>query len=135
MVLSSSAQHVTVSILFDSHPIVVSVVYAKCNYLERRELWSQLQLDLPTDDPWLCIGDFNIIREDMEQRGGRPRLWVAMEDFNDFIDSCGLTEMKSVGSKFSWCNGQKGMACSCSKLDRCLLNPVAASLMFEAFVK
>ncbi|XP_035547430.1 uncharacterized protein LOC118348944 [Juglans regia] len=78
-------------------------------------------------------GDF--IHEDVERCGGRPWLRVAMEDFNDFIDSCGLTEMKSVGSKFSWCNGQQGMARSWSKLDRHLLNTVAANLMSEAFVK
>ncbi|XP_040990910.1 uncharacterized protein LOC121238132 [Juglans microcarpa x Juglans regia] len=57
---------------------------------------------------------------------------MATDDFNDFIESCGLTEMKSMGAKFSWCNGQRGLARSWSKLDRCLLNPLAVELLLDA---
>ncbi|XP_042964656.1 uncharacterized protein LOC122298876 [Carya illinoinensis] len=58
-----------------------------------------------------------------------------MNDFNDFIDTCGLVDMKAVGSKFSWCNGQRGLAWSWSKLDRCLMNVVAASFFSDALCK
>ncbi|XP_042973037.1 uncharacterized protein LOC122304836 [Carya illinoinensis] len=133
-VISYSAQHVTVSMSMDSRQ-VISVLYAKCNHVERRELWRLLQLDVVQDAPWLCLGDFNIICGEEEHHGGRPRLRVAIDEFNEFIDNCGFVDMKAVGSKFSWCNGQRGLAQSWSKLDRCLMNAVAASAFPDALCK
>ncbi|KAG2696272.1 hypothetical protein I3760_07G050900 [Carya illinoinensis] len=103
-VISYSAQHVTVSMSMDSRQVIIFVVYAKCNHVERRELWRLLQIDAVQDAPWLCLGDFNIIRGEEEHRGGRPRLRVAMDDFNDFIDNCGLVDMKARGLTRSWSN-------------------------------
>ncbi|XP_041015535.1 uncharacterized protein LOC121258175 [Juglans microcarpa x Juglans regia] len=57
-----------------------------------------------------------------------------MEDFNEFIESCGLIDMKSDGSKFSWCNGQGGLVRSWSKLDRSLVNSLAVELFPDAIV-
>ncbi|KAG2721076.1 hypothetical protein I3760_02G064700 [Carya illinoinensis] len=119
----------------DSQQVVISVVYAKCNHVERRELWRLLQLDAVQDAPQLCLGDFNIICGEEEHRGGRPRLRVAIDEFNEFIDNCGLVDMKAVGSKFSWCNGQRGLARSWSKIDRCLMNVVAAGVFPDALCK
>ncbi|KAF5471947.1 hypothetical protein F2P56_008704 [Juglans regia] len=45
-----------------------------------------------------------------------------MEDFNSWIDHCGLIEMRSLGRRFSWCNGQRGLSSSWEKLDRCFIN-------------
>lgn len=134
-ILRYSAQHVTVSLCMASRQFVFSVVYAKCNYVERRELWRLLQLDAIHDAPWLCLGDFNIIRGEEEHRGGRPRLRIAIDEFNEFIDNCGFIDMKAAGSRFSWCNGQRGLAQSWSKLDRCLMNVVAAGVLPDAFCK
>ncbi|XP_042941234.1 uncharacterized protein LOC122275951 [Carya illinoinensis] len=134
-IISHSAQHVTVSMSMDSRQVIIFVVYAKCNHVERRELWRLLQLDAVQDAPWLCLGDFNIIREEEEHRGGRPRLRVDIDEFNDFIDNGGFVDMKAVGSKFSWCNGQRGLARSWSKLDRCLMNVVVAGVFPDALCK
>ncbi|XP_042969076.1 uncharacterized protein LOC122301760 [Carya illinoinensis] len=119
----------------DNRNFVVSVVYAKCNLVERRELWRVLQLDAVQDEPWLCLGDFNTIRGEEEHCGGRPRLRAAIDEFNEFIDNYGFIEMKTVGSKFSWCNGQRGLARSWLKLDRCLMNVVAADVFPNACCK
>ncbi|XP_042962460.1 uncharacterized protein LOC122296729 [Carya illinoinensis] len=134
-VVSYSAQHVTISMCMDNRNFVVSVVYAKCNHVERRELWRVLQLDVVQDAPWLCLGDFNTIRGEEEHYGGRPRLRAAIDEFNEFIDNYGFIEKKTVGSKFSWCNGQRGLAQSWSKLDRCLMNVVAADVFPNACCK
>ncbi|KAF5481633.1 hypothetical protein F2P56_002271 [Juglans regia] len=45
------------------------------------------------DHPWLVLGDFDIIREDKEQVGGRLRSSLAMEEFNACIDACGFVEL------------------------------------------
>lgn len=104
-VLNVSAQHVTVSVALDDGRLTLSVIYGKCNHHEHRELWRSLKLEILSDEPWLGIGDFNAILWDEERRGGRPRLRVAMDDFNGFIEDCGLREMQSTGNLFSWCNG------------------------------
>ncbi|XP_042942745.1 uncharacterized protein LOC122276921 [Carya illinoinensis] len=134
-VTNFSSQHITISLVINSQHYFISVVYARCSYLERRELWRSLQMDVVEDTPWLCLGDFNIIRREEERRGGRPRLRIAMKDFNEFVDNCGLMEMKSVGSKFSWCNGQRGLSRSWSKIDRCMLNSLAANSLPDAFCR
>ncbi|KAF5468656.1 hypothetical protein F2P56_012795 [Juglans regia] len=110
-----------ISLLLNSS-VVVSFVYAKCRYLERRNLWAELLQFCSLSLPWIVIGDFNVIREDGERRGGCPRLPCAMEEFCNFIDAGGLMEIPSSGNKLSWCNGQSGMARSWARLDRALCN-------------
>ncbi|KAF5447204.1 hypothetical protein F2P56_032773 [Juglans regia] len=72
--------------------------------------------------PWVLYGDFNIIKNDSERRGGRPRPFVAMEEFNQCIQTCGLLEMCSKGPNVTWCNGQGGQARSWARFDRCFLD-------------
>ncbi|XP_035545050.1 uncharacterized protein LOC109016147 [Juglans regia] len=102
--------------------ILCGFVYAKCNMVKRRELWEQLNDQVVGCEPSIIMGDFNIIRDDSERRGGRPRPRAAMEDFNSWIEHCGLIEMRSLGRRFSWCNGQRGLSRSWGKLDRCFIN-------------
>ncbi|XP_042964784.1 uncharacterized protein LOC122299013 [Carya illinoinensis] len=73
-------------------------------------------------DPWMVVGDFNIIRKDEERKGGRPRHAGAMADFNSFIEDSGLVEMNHTGNTLSWCNGQHGLSRSWARLDRVLIN-------------
>ncbi|KAF5449589.1 hypothetical protein F2P56_030019 [Juglans regia] len=68
------------------------------------------------------MGDFNIIRSDAERVGGRPRARLAMDEFNECINSCGLDDWNLEGKQLSWCNGQQGLARSWAKLDRLLVN-------------
>lgn len=83
------------------------------------------------DNPWLIVGDFNIIREDREIIGGCPRAAQAMEDFNECIDACGMVEMRSIGNTMSWCNGQEGASRKWAQLDRALVN-VPFSAKFDS---
>lgn len=133
-ILNLSDQHVTVYVPLDDGMIFLSVVYAKCNYQDRRALWQSLKLEILSDEPWLGLGDFNVIRRDEERRGGRPCLQVAMDEFNDFINDCGLRDTQSSVNLFSWHNGQEGLAQSWFKLDQCLLNLVAAELWSDALL-
>ncbi|KAF5462727.1 hypothetical protein F2P56_018710 [Juglans regia] len=98
-------------LIFKKHlSLVVSAVYAKCLYFERRSLWSDLIGFSSLTLPWVVLGNFNIIREDSERRGGNLRLLSTMEDFYRFMDVGGLVEIPFSGNKFSWCNGHGGMA-------------------------
>ncbi|XP_042944788.1 uncharacterized protein LOC122278670 [Carya illinoinensis] len=115
-------QFITVKMVENSKTILMTIVYAKCYYQDRRRLWRDLEVTNLQNVPWIVVGDFNIIRNDSERRGGRPRISVAIKDFNNSIDICGLMEMKFSGSSLSWCNGHINLTRSWARLDRGLLN-------------
>lgn len=56
------------------------------------------------------MGVFNVIRSNEERVGGNPRLKLAMEEFNSYIQSTGLVKWKMEGKQLSWCNGHQGLA-------------------------
>ncbi|CAI9775524.1 unnamed protein product [Fraxinus pennsylvanica] len=92
------------------HSVVLTFVYAKCSALKKRSLWTELEGLCVVGLPWLVSGDFNTIWNDAERMRGRPRPLGAMEDFNNYIDKCGLVEVPCKGRKLSWRNGQEGLA-------------------------
>ncbi|XP_040988970.1 uncharacterized protein LOC121236591 [Juglans microcarpa x Juglans regia] len=55
-----------------------------------------------------------------------------MEEFNSWIYQGGLLEMKTKGRRFTWCNGQRGLAKSWAKLDRVFLNATLISRFANA---
>lgn len=92
-VLFSHLQHITLFVIANNQRVLVSVIYAKCNAAYRCILWSNLQQIGVRDNPWFLMRDFNIIQCDNERQGGSPRLVSTMNDFNQFIDSCGLVDI------------------------------------------
>ncbi|KAF5459760.1 hypothetical protein F2P56_019680, partial [Juglans regia] len=95
---------------------------SNANQDDRRPLWSNLLGVNSLQFPHVIIGDFNVICNDNERRGGNPRMLIAMEDFCSFIDDGRLVELPFSGNGFSWCNGRLGMARSWARLDRALCN-------------
>ena len=71
--LSRSAQKITGWLVFANKKMLISFVYAKCTYTERRALWTDLVHSQMIDCPWMVLGDFNAIRMDSERIGGQPR--------------------------------------------------------------
>lgn len=102
-VLDFSNQQILLSIDSSS---VVTAIYEKCLYLERRCLWYEILSFSALQLPWIILGDLNIILDDSKRRGGNPSLHCAMEDFCTFIDARGFINLSFSGNKFSWCNGQ-----------------------------
>ncbi|KAF9603807.1 hypothetical protein IFM89_037941 [Coptis chinensis] len=88
----------------------------------RRALWAELsQLGLAVK-PWAVVGDFNIVSEISERKGGRTPCLVAMSDFNSFIHSNALIDSTTMGFKYSWCNKRMGYRRMYQKIDRMLVN-------------
>lgn len=81
-----------------------SFVYAKCDYIERMELWDSLLQSKPEQGPWLVGGDFNVIRDAAECLGTSGGRMLPMEDFNHFILDSGLVDVGFEGSSFTWTN-------------------------------
>ncbi|XP_071920627.1 uncharacterized protein [Coffea arabica] len=98
--------------------IQFSAVYARCTRVGRRDLWATMgALAGEVVGPWLLAGDFNVISSMEERAGGSPANERNMEEFNDSIGNCGLTEVPFDGSVFTWTNGRVWQ-----RLDRALMN-------------
>ncbi|XP_070048900.1 uncharacterized protein [Nicotiana tomentosiformis] len=74
--------------------IYVTLVYDKCDAIERIELWdSMYHLDSDMESPWLIGGDFNVILYEKEKYGGCPVYLSEVEDFAHYIDTCALCDL------------------------------------------
>ncbi|XP_042972740.1 uncharacterized protein LOC122304535 [Carya illinoinensis] len=108
-IVRMSDQFITVKVLEGDLALSITFVYAKCYYGLRRQLWRDLQEDVHSNDPWMILGDFNVIKNNEEWKGGSPCSRIALEEFNEWINGCGLMDLNYNGNNLSWCNGQEGL--------------------------
>nr|XP_009761020.1 PREDICTED: uncharacterized protein LOC104213256 [Nicotiana sylvestris]XP_016466758.1 PREDICTED: uncharacterized protein LOC107789460 [Nicotiana tabacum] len=84
---------------------IVTLVHAKCDSIERIELWDSLHaLAGNMTLPWIVEGDFNVIWDEEEKFGGRP---VSLNELNDFrycINNYNLFDLGFKGSIYTWWN-------------------------------
>ncbi|XP_040996234.1 uncharacterized protein LOC121242446 [Juglans microcarpa x Juglans regia] len=122
---SMSDQMITGWVVVNGSKVLVTFVYVKCSFSDCMGLWFDLEALLVGLNPWIIVGDFNIIREDMEQIGGQPRPLGAMEEFNNCLNNCVMVELTSQGGCMSWFNGHAGQTRRWAKLDRAVwMEPV-----------
>jgi endonuclease/exonuclease/phosphatase family metal-dependent hydrolase len=99
-----------------------SEVYASPIFTLRAALWNHLdQRAKDVSLPWLVIGDFNDILLPREQRGGIFST-SKVELFAKNIDRCGLIDLGSFGSKYTWQGHCRGGRLVYRRLDRGLCN-------------
>ncbi|XP_073024477.1 uncharacterized protein [Primulina eburnea] len=96
--------HFRVSASFLPTTVYCSFVYAKCDYIGRRQLWTSLLQVKPDQGPWLVGGDFNVVRNSSECLGSSGGRLLPMEEFNHFILDSGLVDAGFEGSSFTWTN-------------------------------
>ncbi|XP_075099497.1 uncharacterized protein LOC142176265 [Nicotiana tabacum] len=108
----------------ESHvEFVLTLIYAKCDAIERIELWDSLYaMARDMDAPWLVGGDLNVIRDEKEKFGGIPVSLNEIDDFRHCINTCNLFDLGFKGSIFTWWNGRAEEDCIFKRLDRCLAN-------------
>ncbi|XP_059306374.1 uncharacterized protein LOC132057787 [Lycium ferocissimum] len=124
-VLMNPDQQVTLKLTFlDSGKMFVTIlVYAKCDAVDRLELWDNIySLSSSMNFPWLVGGDFNVILHEEEKIGGLPVHQTEVEDFAFFKNSCDLQDIDFRGSPFTWWNGRAGEDFIFKILDRILVN-------------
>ena len=83
--------------------VFCSFVYASCSQVGTRHFWSSL-LSLSgtlTSKPWLVGGDFNIIVDIDEYSGHAPQNLAAINEFAEYVSSCGMKTMTLLGSRFT----------------------------------
>ncbi|XP_019240850.1 PREDICTED: uncharacterized protein LOC109220840 [Nicotiana attenuata] len=108
----------------ESHvEFVLTLVYAKCDSIERIELWDSMYA-MATDMTilWLVGGDFNVIWDEEEKFGGLPVSLNEIDDFRHCVNTCSLYDLGFKGSIFTWWKGRAEDECIFKRLDRCLAN-------------
>ncbi|KAL0294292.1 UNVERIFIED_CONTAM: hypothetical protein Sradi_6894300 [Sesamum radiatum] len=109
-----------------SSTCLISVVYGDCDPIRRRLLWGEL-LTLSSaivDSPWCALGDFNIVIDESESRGGSAEVSYAMAEFREFILDAGLIHLPYTGCPFTWHNCSTGSRSLWRRLDRALVNDI-----------
>lgn len=114
--------HISVRSITFKYVFECTLVYAFNGANERRQLWEELRaIKKQVQGAWIVAGDFNcpLYKED---RIGSEVLFAELDDFRRCIDDCDLTDLTSIGCKYSWSNNQDGDNRVMSKIDRCLIN-------------
>ncbi|KAK2634027.1 hypothetical protein Ddye_028819 [Dipteronia dyeriana] len=84
--------------------VVYCNVYGANYENERIELWRFiLQAQVSLLGPWVIRGDFNIVLEHWERKGGGGNV-RSMRNFKMFIDLAKVIDIPMVGIKFTWSN-------------------------------
>ncbi|XP_022743890.1 uncharacterized protein LOC111294791 [Durio zibethinus] len=90
---------------------------------ERYRTWRLLErLGDQSDEPWLCLGDFNEILFDTEKWGGNPKAARPIENFRLAMERTGLEDLGCRGLWFTWEKGKGTNAVIRKRLHRGLGN-------------
>ncbi|GKV32708.1 hypothetical protein SLEP1_g41295 [Rubroshorea leprosula] len=93
-------------------------VYASNDKRKKVEVWEELQkVIIEKGGRWLLAGDFNAVRY-LEEKRGRTGENVEMRDFNAFIETTGLVDIRLANRRFTW---YRSDGSSMSRLDRVLM--------------
>ncbi|KAH0656126.1 hypothetical protein KY290_031750 [Solanum tuberosum] len=99
-IILDTMQQLTIQFTNYDKEFMISAVYARCNALERLELWEELEsIAEIVQCPWIIGRDFNVILNEEEKLGGLDFTLNEAIDFASFISSCDLSEVQFSGSK------------------------------------
>ena len=115
-----------------------SFVYASNCAVERRQLWSEMELIngsvVGTNNAWIMHGDFNValsVQEHSRALATRSD-HGAIRDFQEVVHNCDMMYLAQVGSSFTWTNCQDDNPIS-KKLDRVMANNCWISAFPQSF--
>ncbi|XP_075092243.1 uncharacterized protein LOC142172510 [Nicotiana tabacum] len=82
-------------------------MYASNEVNKRQQLWDKLvNLGATIKESWLLSGDFNNVLH-TDDRIGAPVTQSEIKGFQDAIITLQLTQLKSLGWFYTWCNKQQ----------------------------
>ncbi|KAL6565077.1 hypothetical protein OROMI_016527 [Orobanche minor] len=82
------------------------------------DLWDDLLSVSQNQVPWMVGGDFNIILQPEEKKGGACPIQSDMEEFSDCLLNCNLSDVGYAGTPFTWYRDGVWQ-----RLDRILVSP------------
>ena len=129
-ILSQSPNVIDCKVQCNEGNLYYSFVYGNPYPSFRHQVWERIERIGLTrrNQPWLLAGDFNEILGNHEKIGGRTRAEVSFQDFRTLIRNHDLTDLNSVGNRFSWV-GQRGT----HQVQCCLDRTMANTVWLEAF--
>ncbi|KAJ8419624.1 hypothetical protein Cgig2_007643 [Carnegiea gigantea] len=96
----------------------LTFIYVDNHESPRQGLWAELEyIALDMNEAWCVLGDFNSMLYSGDRIGGNPIQDHEVKSFTECIHSCGLQELPSKGSYFSWTNKTIW-----SRIDRAFVN-------------
>lgn len=102
---------------------LINGFYGHPETAKRSNSWSLLKsLKLSKDTPWFCFGDFNEILSQREKVGANWRSQRQIIAFQEALHYCFLSEIPSLGQKFTWSNHRVGGDFTKEKIDRTVTN-------------
>ncbi|XP_059283230.1 uncharacterized protein LOC132036850 [Lycium ferocissimum] len=88
----------------------------------RRGFWPDIRrLQGKMIGPWAIMGDYNYVMERTE-RIGTPVTMAEIRDMRQCMEECELSELKSSGAYFTWCNKHSADKKVFSRIDRVVTN-------------
>ncbi|XP_058216931.1 uncharacterized protein LOC131327817 [Rhododendron vialii] len=123
-VLASSDQMMLLSVQVENRFFALYVVYGFNQVGPRRQLWDDLRSGFASigDQPWIVMGDFNVVRWQNEKSNSSYFDANATGEFNSCIEDIEMEELTSKGLWFTWSNKQVGVGHYSCRLDRALVN-------------
>ncbi|XP_074318894.1 uncharacterized protein LOC141655729 [Silene latifolia] len=126
---SASVHYMDFDVEFDGEKCRITGFYGWPAIQDRHLSWQQLRiLASQSQEPWLCVGDYNEIMYSTEMKGGSRAQWQ-MNNFRDAIDDCGLRDLPYEGYEFTFDNGQAGDDNRQCRIDRAM----GTDLWFDKF--
>lgn len=102
-----------------------TVIYGLHTVEDTKSLWLEVRdRDRNMVDPWCLMGDFNAVLSTEDRVNGLSITNYETQNFEETFRDTDLSEFKSCGQFFSWSNKGIGDDRICSRIDRCLVNPV-----------
>ncbi|KAL6570175.1 hypothetical protein OROMI_014689 [Orobanche minor] len=119
-ILKNTEQMLHVEVNCSSIPTVffLTVAYGRNTKIQRRDLWDDLLSVSQNQVPWMVGGDFNIILQPEEKKGGASPIQSDMEEFSDCLLNCNLSDVGFAGTPFTWYRDGVWQ-----RLDRILVSP------------
>ncbi|GLT55434.1 hypothetical protein SLA2020_285550 [Shorea laevis] len=103
-------------------------VYAPNDRQKKLKVWEELsQMIVEKGGRWMLARDFNAVRC-IEERKGRTGETPEMRDFDNFIESTGLVDVRLTNQRFTW---YRPDGTSMSRLDRFLVTPEMSNMASE----
>nr|GEZ77078.1 hypothetical protein [Tanacetum cinerariifolium] len=92
---SDQAMHLSVRSLLDNKLLFVSVIYGEITPKSRFRLWRNLRdhMSIVGSEPWVFLGDFNVILKSNENLNGLNVKSEGTQDFRECIDCLGVTDI------------------------------------------
>lgn len=86
-----------------NRPWCFTAIYGSPREQERKSLWDDMwEISKNCPLPWMLAGDFNDIKDPVEQKGGESVNENKCQRFLDNINRCRLIDMGSEGPRYTW---------------------------------